>query len=365
MLKYIFDTFSNYIPYTHIGVALISDDKKRIKASYAMTNKHKSLLKKLVGYEMIINNTSLGKVIESGEERIINDLEEYVIGKPLKEYNKMLIEEGIKASITFPLRANDNVLGIIFFSSDTKNVYKKEHIRFLRLLANSMGLSLEKSILIDDLVISTTLSLAKLTEERDSDTGEHLSRMSYYSRMLAEVLSKEDKYKDKIDIDYIDSIERFSPLHDIGKVAIKDEILLKPGKLTYEEYEIMKTHAIYGGKVLRLAEENLNRKGRSIFRVAIEIAEGHHEKWDGSGYPYGKSKEEIPLSARIVALADVFDALTSKRPYKEPFSFERSVEMIVEGKGKHFDPEIVDAFLKNRDKFERSYNRFNDIEEVS
>jgi response regulator RpfG family c-di-GMP phosphodiesterase len=356
ILKYIFDAFSDYIPYTHIGVALISDDKKFIKASYGITSKqHEGIINSLSGLEMSLHGTSLKNIIETGETRIINDLEAYVSGKPVKEYNQWLLRWGIKASITLPLRSNNEVIGVIFFSSDTKNIYNEEHAAFLRTLANSMELSLEKNIIMEELVISSTMALAKLTEERDLDTGEHLGRMSRYSKMLAELLSKEDKYRNIIDAEYIKDIERFSPLHDIGKVAIRDEILLKPGKLTPEEFQIMKTHASYGGKVLRLAEENINKKGRSIFRLAIEIAEGHHEKWDGSGYPYGKKGEEIPISARIVALADVLDALTSKRPYKEPFTFEQSVDIIKEGAGKHFDPELIKVFIDNLDFVKQTY----------
>lgn len=359
ILNYIFNSFTDYIPYTYIGIALIGDDGKTIKASYGITGKyHKNLAKRLLGFKVSINGTSLGKIIETGKERIINDLEEYVKGKPMKLYNQILLEEGIRSSITFPLKNDKEVVGIIFFSSNTKNVYKKEHIRFLKTLANSIMLSLEEDILINDLIVSSILALAKLTEERDSDTGDHLERMKTYSKIIAELLSSEKEYKDIIDIDYVNNIERFSPLHDIGKVAIKDEILLKPGKLSKEEFEIMKTHAIYGAKVLKMADENLKKKGRSVFKLGIEIAEGHHEKWDGSGYPHGKKGEDIPLSARIVAIADVFDALTSKRPYKKAFTFEESVQMIIEGSGKHFDPNIVDILLKNINVIKETYDGF-------
>jgi response regulator RpfG family c-di-GMP phosphodiesterase len=359
IVQYIFDSFIEYIPYTYIGIALISNDRKIINASYGISSKyHKNLAKRLLGLSVSIDSTSLGKVIESGRERIINDLEEYVKDKPSKRYNQILLEEGIRSSITLPLKNDKEVVGIIFFSSDTKNIYKKEHCKFLRTLANSIMLSLEEHILIDDMIISSTLALAVLTEERDPETGDHLNRMKTYSKIIAKVLSYEKRYKDIIDIDYINNIERFSPLHDIGKVAIRDEILLKPGKLTEEEFKIMKTHAEYGAKVLRMADENIKKRGRSIFEMGIEIAESHHEKWDGTGYPYGKTAEQIPLSARIVAIADVLDALTSERTYKKPFSFEKSVSIIAEGAGKHFDPHIVNVFLKNIDKIEKIYYKF-------
>lgn len=360
ILEYIYNTFSQYIPYTHIGVALIDEDKETITSSYAISGPcHKNLPARILGIKLPLKETSLSCIVETGKERIINDLEEHVKGKPLKEYNKLLLEEGIRSSITFPLKNNGEVIGIIFFSCNTKNIYKNEHVRFLKTLANSIVLSLEKDILMEDMVISSTLALAKLTEERDNDTGEHLQRMKIYSKMLAGFLSQEEKYKEIIDINYINDIERFSPLHDVGKVAIRDEILLKPGKLTEEEFKIMKTHTTYGAKVLKLADDNLKKRGRSIFKLAIEIAEGHHEKWDGSGYPYGKHGEDIPLSARIVAMADVFDALTSTRPYKKPFSFEESVKMITNDRGRHFDPELVDIFVKNLDKIREKYLEFN------
>ncbi|MDW8801912.1 HD domain-containing protein [Clostridium sp. A1-XYC3] len=359
ILNYIFDSFIEYIPYTYIGIALIKDDGKSIQASYGVSGKnHENLPKRLLGFKTSIERTSLGKIIEYGKERIINDLEMYVSNSEVTEYNRILLEEGIRSSITLPLKNDKEVVGIIFFSSNIKNVYKKEHVKFLKTLANSIMLSLEEDIIIDDMIISSTLALATLTEERDSDTGDHLNRMKSYSRIIAQLLSKDKKYAEIIDMQYIDNIERFSPLHDIGKVAIKDDILLKPSKLTEDEFETMKTHTIYGGKVLRRAEENLKKSGRNIFKIGIEIAEGHHEKWDGSGYPYGRRGEDIPLSARIVAIADVFDALTSNRPYKKAFTFEESTKIIYEGSGKHFDPYIINVFLNNIDVIKSEYNKY-------
>jgi response regulator RpfG family c-di-GMP phosphodiesterase len=294
-------------------------------ASFGAAGKqHEDLPKRLLGYGVDVNKTSLAKIIETGRERIINDLDEYLKGKPEKEYNNILLQDGIRSSITFPLKNNDKVVGIIFFSSSSKNVYTNEHVEFLRTLASSIMLGLEKSIFMDDMIVGSVQALAGLAEQRDPETGEHLKRMATYSKVLAQMLSGIKKYEKTIDLDFIKNIERFSPLHDIGKVGIRDDILLKPDKLTGEEFAIMKTHTIYGAWVLRVAENNVQKGGRSIFKMAIDIAESHHEKWDGSGYPHGKSENDIPLSARIVALADVFDALTSKRPYKEAFSFEDS-----------------------------------------
>lgn len=171
-------------------------------------------------------------------------------------------------------------------------------------------------------------------------------------------------YRDEINFEYISQIERFSPLHDIGKVGVADGILLKPGKLTTEEFEEMKKHTTYGAAVLRTAEETISKHRKCLFKIGIEIAEGHQEKWDGSGYPYGKKGEEIPLSARIVAVADVLDALTSVRPYKKAFPFERSFQMIIEERGTHFDPKIIDTFIKHKDEIFRIYKKFHKEENI-
>ena len=358
-LGFISKTFTSYIPYNYIGIALISEDKKYLKATYGVSDGTiVGLQDSIRGTSWLISDTSLGELIQTGNARIINDLEKHCEGKQLKQYNKMILEKGVRSSITLPLKVSGEPVGIIFFSSIHKNVYLQEHMNFLKTLANSIAISLNQSIFVNDVVYSSILALAKLAEARDEDTGEHLERMSKYTRFIAELLLEHNIYTDEINLEFVDNIERFSPLHDIGKVGIRDDILLKPGKLSPEEYEEMKKHASYGAEVLRTAEMNLQKRSKSLFGIGIEIAEGHHEKWDGSGYPYGKKGTEIPLSARIVALADVFDALSSKRPYKEAFSFERTMEIIAMGKGKHFDPVIVDKLLANLKKIEQIYLKY-------
>jgi HD-GYP domain-containing protein (c-di-GMP phosphodiesterase class II) len=360
ILEFIYNSFSPYIPYSHIGVALICDDMTTIRAAYGVSGPaHPNLAKRLVGYKTDIHRTSLFQVLQSGKPRVINDLESYLYGRKIHEYNRILLDEGIKSSITFPLVKNGMPIGIIFFSGSQKNIYRDEHLYFLKILANSIMLSLEKVLLLDEMVVSSTLALATLAEERDNETGMHLVRMKRYTTLLAELLLRRGMFPEQIDTDYISALERFSPLHDIGKVAISDLILLKPGRLTPEEFNIMKTHATYGGKVLRLADENVKRHGHSIFGMGIDITEGHHEWWDGTGYPFGHKGDSIPLSARVVAVADVLDALTSKRPYKEPYSFEVSAAMIADGAGSHFDPRIIDVFNSNYSAFKSVYNEFS------
>ncbi len=190
----------------------------------------------------------------------------------------------------------------------------------------------------------TILGLAKLAEYRDEDTGKHLERIREYCRLLSIRLSQKEKYRDYITERYINDLYQSAILHDIGKVAVPDAILLKKGKLDEEEFSQIKLHTKFGGDALLNIESQTNMK--SFLTLGKEIAWFHHEKWDGSGYPDGLHKEAIPLSARITAVADVYDALTSERPYKKAFSHETAKSIIIEGRGTHFDPDIVDVFIE-------------------
>ena len=196
---------------------------------------------------------------------------------------------------------------------------------------------------------ATILGLAKLAEYRDEGTGTHLERIREYARILTAQLAKNPKYRGLIDQQYIDDIYQSSILHDIGKVGTPDRLLLKPGELTEEEFETIKRHTLMGGNALNAIESQI--EGKSFLAMGKEIAYNHHEKWDGSGYPQGLKGEAIPLSARIIALADVYDALTTKRFYKKAYSHAKARDMILELKGKHFDPQIVNAFAAVAEKF--------------
>ncbi len=198
---------------------------------------------------------------------------------------------------------------------------------------------------------ATILGLAKLAEYRDEGTGTHLERIREYARILAVQLSSNPKFNGRIDQQYIDDIYQSSILHDIGKVGTPDALLLKPGELTKEEFNIIKRHTLMGGNALEAIESQI--EGKSFLAMGKEIAYNHHEKWDGSGYPRGLKGEAIPLSARIIAVADVYDALTTKRFYKEAYSHGTAKNMIIRLKGEHFDPQIVNAFAATAAKFNR------------
>lgn len=186
------------------------------------------------------------------------------------------------------------------------------------------------------------VGLARLAESRDTDTGMHLDRISAYTRILAQELRAHPDFSAELSDEFIDEMCQSSALHDIGKVGIPDAILQKPGRLTPEEFEVMKTHTTIGGDAIRTVESRIELN--TFLRIAREIAYSHHEKWDGTGYPQRLAGEVIPLSARIVACADVYDALTSVRPYKQAMEHERAATIIREGRGSHFDPRVVTAF---------------------
>ena len=191
--------------------------------------------------------------------------------------------------------------------------------------------------------------LSSLIENRDTETGEHVARTSRYVRTLAENAVKDGVYSDIIDEHYIELLYSLAPLHDVGKIVVSDKILKKPGKLTPEEFDEMKKHAAAGGKVVRQILEGITDEEYTAF--ASDIATYHHEKLNGSGYPEHLSGENIPLSARIMAIADVYDALISERCYKKAMPREKAVNIIKEESGSHFDPKLVEVFLRHKDEF--------------
>jgi putative two-component system response regulator len=204
-------------------------------------------------------------------------------------------------------------------------------------------------------------SLATLAEYRDPETGGHIKRTQNYVKVLAVKLAGHPRFRDLLGEQTIELLYLSAPLHDVGKVGVRDHILLKPGRLDEAEFEQMKKHTLFGEEALRLTEQKL---GKSTFlRHAREIAGSHQEKWDGSGYPRGLKAEAIPISGRMMALADVYDALISKRVYKPPFPHAKAVQIIQEGRGTHFDPDVVDAFLTLEDTFRNIALTFADCDE--
>ena len=235
-------------------------------------------------------------------------------------------------------------------------------------LEREVARRMQENLLIQDLNVR---ALACLAEARDNETGHHIVRTQFYVELLARHLENHERFKEALAGSRLPMIVKAAPLHDIGKVGIPDAILLKPGKLTTEEFEVMKTHARIGADAINKAMEQAiggatdHQADQAVdafafLRIASEIALCHHEKWDGSGYPDGLRGDEIPTAARLMALADVFDALTCRRVYKAPIPLERATRIILEGSGTHFDPDVVQAFMACHDRFAEIAERFAD-----
>ncbi|OYQ40458.1 hypothetical protein CHU94_14340 [Rhodoferax sp. TH121] len=224
--------------------------------------------------------------------------------------------------------------------------------------AQSFAAMAQQTAAVQDVTI---LAMAALAETRDSDTGNHLRRTQHYVRALARKLSIHPRFSAVLTPKNIGMIFKSVPLHDIGKVCLPDRVLLKPGKLTEEEFEIMKTHTTLGRDAIVQAEQAVGVE-LDFFIFAKEIAYSHQEKWDGTGYPQGLAGDEIPVSARLMAVADVYDALISRRVYKAAMSHEDAVAIIAQTRGRHFDPDVVDAFLALQDTFHAIAIAFSDTD---
>lgn len=355
-LKHLYQVFEDDLPYDRISIVLL-DKEGNLNTQNVYTN-YQPILRK--GFQDRLNNSSLNHIITTKQHRLINNYEVYSNENPNSHTSKLMIEEGIMSSLACPLISNGLCFGTLIFSSKKVDAYNDTYVGFANMIANNMAIAIEKNLLVDDLILTSITGFARLVEAKDSETGLHLDRMQNYSKIIALEMQKTEPYQKVIDQTFIDDIVRFSPLHDIGKVGIADGILLKPSKLTPEEFEVMKKHTIIGSEVLKKASNNLLRNGKNFFNIGIEIALCHHEKYNGTGYPNGLVGEDIPLSARIVMVADVLDALTSKRVYKNAIAMEEAFYIIEQESGISFDPNIVKALIDSKERILDVYNRYQE-----
>ncbi len=262
-------------------------------------------------------------------------------------YEQEQLDQNVRSIRALEIETNDEVEQL-YDSICTMTLNLAEQMRDLRRLSDTTAK------MQDGLIIT----MADMVENRDSDTGAHIQKTSAYVKIIVEGLQKKGYYASKINAKFISDVIRSAPLHDIGKINIPDAVLNKPGKLTDEEYEIIKTHTVAGKKIMEDAISTV--KGENYLKEARNMAAYHHERWDGNGYPDGLHGEVIPLSARIMAVADVFDALTSARVYKPAFSLEKALTIINEGSGTQFDPKCVEVFMENLPEVKvilKKYNR--------
>ncbi len=253
----------------------------------------------------------------------------------------------IADNLVLPIISNSGPVGVFDFGSLGERSFDAQEIGMCTMLVDQMSYSLENIRLVGELSRSRDAvirGMALLAEIRDTHIGGHLNRICAYARLLAERLAGRPGYQE-VTYEFIETIVRAAALHDVGKVGIPDSILLKPGKLTKAEFEIMKTHTLVGAELLDGLRKNFG--DFSMISMGIDVTMGHHEWWDGTGYPFGQSGREIPLAARILGICDVYDALTSARVYKEAWTHEDTEAAIREGSGTQFDPELVEIFFEN------------------
>ena len=304
-------------------------------------------------YQSLLDDApSLKAILQKGLPRVVNNLLTFEDGND--EHTKRLGRQGYAASYTLPMYNNGVFFGFIFFNSDEKDVFTENVLRQIDLYSHIISL-----MVINELTSIHTLTAAikttgSITHIRDPETGSHLDRMSRYSRLIAVTLA--DKYN--LDDTYIEHLFMFSPLHDIGKIGIPDNILLKPEKLNDDEKVVMKTHARKGREMIDELLKNFGLESIEHIDMLRNIAEFHHETVKGDGYPSGLNGDEIPIEARIIAVADVFDALTSSRPYKEAWDNEKAIDTLKELAGETLDLDCVNALLINIDKVEKIQKQF-------
>jgi HD-GYP domain-containing protein (c-di-GMP phosphodiesterase class II) len=265
-----------------------------------------------------------------------------------------IVDQNIRSAICVPMVHQDVALGVIYLDTvGVTHAFKEDDLRLLTGIAGPAGGAVKNALLVAQLrntAVDTILRLAMAAEYRDDDTGFHIHRMSDYAETIARALGLEPSF--------CDTLKLSAPMHDVGKIGIRDAILKKPGRLTPEEFEEMKQHTIKGGAILSKSDSDL-------LKMAENIALTHHEKFDGSGYPRGLGGDDIPIEGRVVAVADVFDALTTKRCYKPAFSVENAFGEIADGRGKHFDPRVAECFLSIRDRIVEIRDHYLNLEAES
>lgn len=376
VFKALSTTLKRIIPFNRISLTLIDKDSNTIITKMVDSDK-KVLLSE--GDRVPLETSSLKGPTQDKTVYITNDLDDYLLKHPESKNTRLLIDEGMHSSLALPLIINDETRGFLIFASVVPNVFSNEHTAFLESIVGQISLSIQRGELLADLELhtkelenlvdlrtdevlkiqkTTIFALSKLAETRDPETGEHLERIRSYCVIIAQILKYSNNHNEITD-QFLKDLYDSSILHDIGKVGIPDSILLKPGKLTHEEHEIMKTHTTIGYNSLKMASRNLGEN--SFLNMALEIILHHHELWSGRGYPDGLKGEDIPLPARIVTICDVYDALTSKRPYKEPFSHDKAVKVIKDLE-LNYDPEIFKIFIENSNEFNLIRERFSDNE---
>lgn len=369
------------IPFDGMVLTLLNDTNTFLTVENAVFNQgiYHNLIRK--GDRYVASQLTMNILLNKEQNILnINNLGQYIEEKEVHDVYRDMYSNGINSVLAVSLLLKDQARGIIFFLSGIRGAFKNHHITFVKSIAGQIALSVQRAELMKEIenhsrnlekLVSqrteevlktqrtTIFALSSLADARDSETGDHLERIRNYSVLLMQLYKYQEDHmeiSERLLRDLYDS----SVLHDIGKVGIPDYILLKKSSLTYDEFEVMKKHTNIGYDALRNASGEM---GTDFFlNMAMDIILFHHERWDGKGYPKGLKGEDIPLSARVVAIVDVYDALTSKRPYKEALSHEEAVKIMSQETGK-FDPALINLFMKNGEEFNKIRMKFSEKNE--
>lgn len=297
---------------------------------------------------------TLQQLALTGARRTINDLKAAAEGG--QEHAQRLVKVGYRASYTVPIQHKGTFYGFLFFNSFEAGFFTPPVIHRMRPYAELISLAVMRELDTVRMMQAAVKVIRSVSSARDEETGSHLARMARYARLIASKLADSHGLTDE----FVEFVFQFCPLHDVGKVAVPDSILLKPGKLTDEEFEIMKGHVTRGVEMIDLMMRDFGLQSMPHFEMLRNIVAFHHEAMDGSGYPYKRRGDEIPIEARIAAVADVFDALTSSRPYKKAWTNDEALNLLEELAGRKFDPDCVRIMLENRAAIEDIQARFGE-----
>lgn len=343
---------SKYDFIDRVAIALHDEKSDALKTFiYSNSNNEPTL----VHYESSLSNTaSLLEILEKKRPRVVNDLAIFSAGT--SEHTLRIQASGFGSSYTMPMYSNGNFFGFLFFNSYRKDVFDEQALHYLDLFGHLLSLTVISEISNIRTLMASVKTANDIVHHRDFETGAHLDRMANYSRLIANHVA--DKYQ--LNDELIEHIFLFSPLHDIGKISVADSILLKPGKLDEAQYDAMKKHTTKGREIIDELLNNFGLGNMAHVDILRNIAQYHHEAVNGSGYPEGLKEQQIPIEARIVAVADVFDALTSRRPYKEAWSNQDAFDHLLKLAGATFDQDCVNALILQREEIERIQAHFRE-----
>lgn len=359
-------TLSSHLRFLHERMSVVAPEVERI--AVALYDADEDILKTFInstrngyairGYQYRLSDSeSLSYLARTNETRVIENIPQSL--DTLTAHSRYVRDEGYLSSFTVPMRYQGAFLGMIFFDSREHDTFTPDLQRELTLYAHLITAGIASELVAVRSIVGTIQVARDLTELRDIETGAHLERMARYSRIIARGLVEPLDLTDE----FVEAVFLYAPLHDVGKIGIPDHVLLKPGRLDAGEWEIMKTHTIKGRHMVDTINKDLGIGALNRDDVMRNIVELHHEALDGSGYPYGLEGEQIPLEARIVSVADIFDALTSRRPYKDGWSLEETVaeldRMVDAGK---LDGQVVSALVTQPDEIERVLHQHAETE---